>query len=101
MEKISEVIVLEVTGVDQRTYYPHGYAKPAETLTTITLTHNASGTGSLRRAEVTIPGNLPLGTRFKLTVEQVDDVTAATIHRGALPIVEDHRLIEGGGGEVQ
>jgi len=96
-DKITETIVLEVTGVDQRTYYPHGWSKPAENITTISLTHNKGGQESvLRSASVTIPGNLPLGTRFKLTIEQIDEVTSATIHRGALPIVEDRKLIEGG-----
>lgn len=97
MERITEVIHLEVTGVDRRTYYPNGYSKPADTLTVITLNHNNNGSESaLRSASISIPGNLPLGTRFKLTIEQVDEVTPATIHRGALPVIEDRKLIEGG-----
>jgi|SRR5579859_327699 len=96
-KRITETITLEVTGVDQRTYYPNGYAKPTEVITQITLSAKES---PLRSASVTIPGNLPLGTRFKLTIEQVDDVTPATIHRGALPIIEDHKLIEGSDGGV-
>ena len=100
-EKITETIVLEVTGVDQRTYYPHGYSSAAETITTISLTHNKHGQDSaLRSASITIPGNLPLGTRFKLTIEQIDEVTSATIHRGALPVIEDRKLIQGDG-EIQ
>ena len=93
--KITDTIVLEVTGVDRKTYYPNEYAKPAETQTFITL---STGRDTLRTATISIPGNLPLGTRFKLTVEQIDDVTSATIHRGALPIIEDRKLIEGDGG---
>lgn len=97
-EKITETVMLEVTGVSQQAYYPKGWAEPSETITKITLSHNAHGTDSvLRSASVTIPGNLPLGTRFKLTIEQIDEVTSATIHRGALPNVVDHKLVEGGG----
>jgi len=100
-DKINDTIMLEVTGVDKRTYYPKGYSGDAETITTISLTHNKHGQDSaLRSADITIPGNLPLGTRFKLTIEQVDEVTPATIHRGALPVIEDHKLIEGGDGGV-
>ena len=100
MDKITETIVLEVTGVDQRSYYPNGYNKPAQILTMIRLTHNAEGGDGLRAATINIPGNLPLGTRFKVAIEQIDDVSAATIHRGALPVIEDAKLLAGEG-EIQ
>ena len=98
---ITETIILEVTGVSKQTWYPNGYTKPSETLTMIQLTVNVSGQEGLRSASVRIPGDLPLGTRFKLNIEQLDDVTAATIHRGALPIIDDSKQLRGTSGDVQ
>ncbi len=98
---ITETIVLEVTGVDKKTWYPNGYMKPGETLTMIKLTTNTGNQEGLRSASVMIPGELPLGTRFKLTVEQVDDVTSATIHRGALPNIDESRYLKGSEEDVQ
>ena len=65
----------------------------------LTLSINTGMRDGLRSAAISIPGDLPLGTRFKLTVEQIDEVVSATIRRGALPTIEDDRLI--GDGEIQ
>ena len=101
LQPITEEIVLEVTGVTRHTHYPKGYGGDSETLTMIKLSHNPHGTAGLRSATITIPGDLPIGTRFKLTIEQADEVTAATIHRGALPIIDDSRQLKGTGGDIQ
>ena len=96
MDKITETIVLEVTNVDSKTWYPKGYGAPSERITLITLKHD----GEYRKAEIKIAGNVPLGTRFKLEISQIDDVTPATIHRGALPIIEEANLLTGTADEV-
>ena len=96
-EKINETIVLEVTSVDQRTHYPKGYGKPAERVTFITLEHD----GPTRKAEIKIIGDLPLGTRFRVDIVQLDDVTPATIQRGALPVIEDKNLLPADNSDVQ
>lgn len=98
-EPITETLVLEVTGVDKKTWYPRGYSEPSETLTMIKL--SSGDQDSIRRAEIAIPGDLPLGTRFKVTIKQADEVTAATIHRGALPIIDESRQLKGTGGDIQ
>lgn len=95
---VEETIILEVTGVDRKTWYPNGYSNPPETLTMMRLSTGDSG---LRTAVLTIPGDLPLGTRFTLTVTQLDDVTAATIHRGALPIIDDSKKLKGTTDDIQ
>ena len=96
-EKITEQILLEVTEVSQKTWYPNGYGKGSERITIITLAYD----GEYRKAEIKIAGNVPLGTRFELNIKQIDDVTPATIHRGALPIIEDKNLLAGGNEDVQ
>lgn len=96
--KITETIIFEVTGVKQESYYPEGYAKPAKQLTMLKISANPQLNAGLRGGELALPGNLPLGTRFKVTLEQIDDVESATITRGALPNIVDRKLIEG---EVQ
>ena len=96
MDKITDEMILEGTGVKEQIHHPFGYGKPADKITTILLTHNTGDYGVIRSASGTIPGNLPIGTRFKITIEQVDEVTSATIKRGALPnIIEDKLLVEG------
>lgn len=95
---ITETIVLEVTAVSKRTWYPNGYSKPSQELTMIRL---ATGGEGIRSAEVSIPGDLPMGTRFKLVVEQIDEVTAPTIYRGALPIIDDSKQLAGSTEDVQ
>ena len=96
-DPIVETIVLEVTEVQQKTWYPKGYSGKSERITLLTLTYS----GEYRKAELTIAGNLPLGTRFQLDIKQIDEVTPATIQRGALPIIEDKNLLTGGNDEVQ
>ena len=98
---ITDTMVLEVSGVKEQRHHPYGFSKPAENLTTILLTHNASDYAAIRSASITIPGNLPIGTRFKVTIEQVDEVTSATIHRGALPIIDDSKQLMGASEELQ
>ena len=98
---ITETIILEVTDVSTKTHYPMGYDKPSETLTMIRLCHNEGGRESNRQADIVIPGNLPIGTRFKLNIEQVDEVTSATIHRGALPNIDESKLLRGTKDEIQ
>lgn len=100
-QQITDTLVLEVTGVKDVVHHPYGYGKPSERLTTILLTHNAGDYSAIRSASITIPGNLPIGTRFKVTIEQVDTVEAATIHRGALPVIDDSLQLKGGNDEIQ
>lgn len=96
---VTETFVCEVNGVSRQQWYLHGYSKPATEYTAISMQQNTQGqTPAIRTCTITLPADLPIGTRFKVTVEQVDEVTAATIHRGALPIIDDRKQIEG---EVQ
>ena len=96
-EPITETIVLEVTEVSQRTWYPNGYSKPSERITLLQLQYQ----GEYRKAEIVIAGNLPLGTRFQLDIKQIDTVDSATIHRGALPTIEENKLLKGERSDVQ
>lgn len=93
---ITEILYGEVTRVENKTEYLNGYDKPPVKYTAINISSikqdNQSG---IRAASITIPGNLPCGVQFKITVEQIDEVTPATINRGALPIIKDSKLIEG------
>ena len=96
-EKIIDTLILEVTNCEEKSTRPNGWSKPAVDMTFITLKHRSD----IRPAQIVIPGNLPIGTRFKMVVEQIDEVTCATIQRGALPIIEDRNLLAGGNDEVQ
>ena len=85
---IIETFFTEVTGVSRQTRYLQGYGKPATEYTAISLSSELRGGdhSPIRTCAISLPGDLPIGTRFKVTVEQVDEITPATIHRGALPV---------------
>lgn len=89
---ITETMYGEVTGIERTQSYLSGYGKPVTVYTKLKIKFGDNDT-SLRAAWVTVPADLPIGTRFRLTLEQVDEVTAATIHRGVIPQLEE--AIEG------
>jgi hypothetical protein len=96
---VTETFVCEVNGVSRESKYLQGYGKPPTNYTAVSMEQSTQGqTEPIRSCRITLPADLPIGTRFKVTVEQVDEVTAATIHRGALPVIDDRKQIEG---EVQ
>jgi hypothetical protein len=94
MERIKEELILEVTG--QRQAEQNDYSKiPVKTTryVAITMNLNADSYGSKRSASITIPGNAPIGTRFKVTIEQVDDFNEVIIQRASLPPIQDGKLL--------
>lgn len=87
--KIKDEMIVEVTEVEAKNDRLHGYDQPATKYRKLTLSGNGDIYNAMRSAKVSIPGDAPIGTRFKLTIEQIDEVTPATIIRGAIPnIVE-------------
>lgn len=102
MQRITETFYAEVTRVERKSKYLNGYGHPPTEFTAISAKSVTTGDDEgLRGVQFTLPGDLPVGTRFKVVIEQVDEVTAATIHRGALPEIKDSKLIKGGDGGVQ
>ena len=90
---ITETMYGEVIGVERTERYLSGYGKPATVYTAVKIKFGAEEK-SLRAGYVTLPADLPIGTRFRLDITQVDEVTSATIHRGAVPRLEE--AIDGG-----
>lgn len=90
---ITETLYGEVVGASRDTRYLEGYGKPPTVCTQVKIKFGDND-NALRVAAVRIPGDLPIGTRFKLELSQVDEVTPATIHRGAIPRID--AAIEGG-----
>jgi hypothetical protein len=85
--KIKDEIIVEVTEVKQKSEHLQGYDKPTTKFTEITMSSGGNQYSGMRYATVRIAGDVPIGTRFRVIVEQVDEVTAATIFRGTLPNV--------------
>jgi hypothetical protein len=97
---ITETLVCEVTNVEHNSRYLNGYSKPAVEFNSIELTGGSDSGGILRAAKITVPGELPIGTRFRVIIEQIDTVEPATIRRGALPNIVDEKLLDGGEGQA-
>lgn len=100
MKPVTETFVCEVDGVSRQSRYLNGYGKPATEFVAVSLRagNNGADGGPLRTCHISFPADLPIGTRFKVTVEQIDEVTTAVIHRGALPEIREYKQLDG---EVQ